>query len=509
MTLGGGAVTFLEEPMLQFGGSNPFVDPKTGLALFGTYSAPKTPINIGIIGDKETIQQTRSLLSKMALPIPGNAKQPTLTPSFPGLSTSSPFKCELAVRDDWIRAIKSDRISELDMISTKSKRISTAVGLFVDHMETVTDRDEVPDIFICAVPRKLLRVCATKSTSSGTGDKIRTRRPRHDTGSQNLFEYLPADYREKHQKFVMETSAEDFHNLLKARAMRFVPRTQMIKPDTLDGMAEDEPGSARRKTQHNATLAWNLATALLYKSECKLWRPAHMPNNVCFVGVSFYRTLRSLGGAMGTSLAQIFTPEGEGMVLRGDEFPWASRRSPHLRASSAERLLKGALDLYTRQTDGAPPRRVVLHKSSKYSDEELAGFRKAVGKIDHDFVALLTHPGGVAVFRQGKHPVLRGTMITLPGGRCLLYTSGYVPFLGSYPGSHVPNPLEVAELIGDTPREQICKEILMLTKLNWNSANFSSRVPITLQFSRGVGEIMKEMPADTPFLRKHKYMYYM
>lgn len=509
MTPVGGTVTFLEEPQLQFGGANPFVDPKTGLTLFGTYSAPKTTINLGIIGDNETIQKTRSTLSKMALYIPGDLKQPTLTPAFPGIALSSPFKCELAVHDEWVRIIKSDQISALEMTPTKSKRITRAVDMFIDQIETVTARDEVPDIFICAVPRKLLSLCENVRTLSGVTAKKRTKRTRHIANSQKLFEYLPENYREKHKRIAMEESTENFHNQLKARAMQFVPRTQMIKPKTLDSMAEDEPGPARRRTQHIATLAWNLATALLYKSECRLWRLTHMPNNVCFVGISFYRVLRNIGVTMGTSLAQIFTPDGEGMVLRGDEFPWPGHGSPHLNASSAERLLKGALDLYTRQTGGSPPRRVVLHKSSKYSGEELDGFKKAAGDIDHDFVALLTHSSGVAVFRQGKHPVLRGTMITLPGGRTLLYTSGYVPFLGSYPGPHVPRPLEIAEQIGDSPREQICKEILMLTKLNWNSAAFSSGVPITLQFSRGVGAIMKEIPRDFSVQRQHKYMYYM
>ena len=43
--------------------------------------------------------------------------------------------------------------------------------------------------------------------------------------------------------------------------------------------------------------------------------------------------------------------------------------------------------------------------------------------------------------------------------------------------------------------DMVLREILALTKLNWNSADFSVSEPITLAFSRRVGEILAEMPA--------------
>ena len=35
---------------------------------------------------------------------------------------------------------------------------------------------------------------------------------------------------------------------------------------------------------------------------------------------------------------------------------------------------------------------------------------------------------------------------------------------------------------------------MVLTKMNWNSAGFAGAVPVTVRFSRRVGEILKEMP---------------
>ena len=79
-------------------------------------------------------------------------------------------------------------------------------------------------------------------------------------------------------------------------------------------------------------------------------------------------------------------------------------------------------------------------------------------------------------------------------------------------GKHIgrpthPSPLPVTDYVGDTPKSQLLREILVLTKMNWNSANFAGLLPITLRFSRLVGETLREVLADrTP---NPKYKFYM
>jgi len=48
---------------------------------------------------------------------------------------------------------------------------------------------------------------------------------------------------------------------------------------------------------------------------------------------------------------------------------------------------------------------------------------------------------------------------------------------------------------------------MMLTKMNWNSANMSGLMPITLRFSRMVGDILREVPEDQ--VPQPKYKFYM
>ncbi len=93
------------------------------------------------------------------------------------------------------------------------------------------------------------------------------------------------------------------------------------------------------------------------------------------------------------------------------------------------------------------------------------------------------------------------------GDAWYLYTSGYLTSLGGYPHGHVPSPLQVTDHVGDTAPTQLLREILVLTKMNLNSANMSGLMPITLRFSRLVGDILREVPeSQTP---QPKYKYYM
>ena len=87
----------------------------------------------------------------------------------------------------------------------------------------------------------------------------------------------------------------------------------------------------------------------------------------------------------------------------------------------------------------------------------------------------------------------------------LVYTTGYIPFLRCYPGFRIPQPLEVTENWGSLSFREVAEE-LRLTKLNWNTAAFCCVDPITIAFSRRVGDILKMADPENP--ARH-YRYYM
>lgn len=152
------------------------------------------------------------------------------------------------------------------------------------------------------------------------------------------------------------------------------------------------------------------------------------------------------------------------------------------------------------------PGRVVLHKWQRYWTDELQGFQEALTDVgSYDLVAFSDR--GIRLFRAGQHPPLRGTLVQLAPRNALLFTRGFVHYLGAYPGMREPRPIEIVEHFGSTSMSELASEILALTKMDWNSAMFAGKEPITTAFSDDVGHILAELlPGAEP---RPQYRFYM
>jgi argonaute-like protein implicated in RNA metabolism and viral defense len=167
--------------------------------------------------------------------------------------------------------------------------------------------------------------------------------------------------------------------------------------------------------------------------------------------------------------------------------------------------MRDAVALYKRQNENRLPSRIVLHKSSRFTDQELRGFKDGCGTVPHtDFVTLGWR--GIQFHRPGIYPPLRGMYVKFDDRNFLLYTVGYVPFLRTYPGAATPQPIEILEHHGDSAWDVVLREVLALTKMNWNTADFSCAKPMTLAFAQRVGQILAEIKAGDP---RPEYRFYM
>jgi DNA-binding Lrp family transcriptional regulator len=72
-----------------------------------------------------------------------------------------------------------------------------------------------------------------------------------------------------------------------------------------------------------------------------------------------------------------------------------------------------------------------------------------------------------------------------------LENQGYVKSLKTYPGIGIPKPLEFHIDGGKTRLEKLGKEILALTKMDWNSTNLMLREPVTIKYASNIVEILK------------------
>jgi hypothetical protein len=363
------------------------------------------------------------------------------------------------------------------------------------EMRSLKALDVGPDVVICAMSKPLEELC-----NVGIAQYDRQQVATDDgIDPDDLAEIIAeTEGEDKDAEEIDAGTARSLRRGLKAACMNMLP-TQLMWHRTLAGSAG---------VQDLATRAWNLTIALLYKAEIIPWRLSDVIEGSCFIGISFFHEDEAKSDTLRTSVAQAFTERGEGFVLQGNSFEWDSRktgeRSPHLSRAQAKALLEKVLHTYDSQV-GGPPRKVVIHKTSRYTEEERSGFEEALGNISH-FGLLTISRRGIICLRPGKKAVLRGTVVDFLQKRGLIYTMGYVPFLRCYPGFRVPQPLEITENWGSISLNEAAGDIMKLTKLNWNTAAFNCRDPITIAFSRRVGDILKLAKGKEPALH---YRYYM
>ena len=182
-------------------------------------------------------------------------------------------------------------------------------------------------------------------------------------------------------------------------------------------------------------------------------------------------------------------------------------KRPHLSNEQSYSLLKDALIKY-KFALGMMPGRLVLHKTSNYYEDEMDGFIKAMEEAnitEYDIITVMETE--LRFFRNNLYPPVRGSLFSLSEERHILYTRGSVHQYQTYPGMYIPAPIEIRIVKNVSSVKTICREILGLTKMNWNNTQFDNKYPITIACARRVGEIMKYLgDKDIP---KESYAFYM
>lgn len=459
---------WIDEPALLFANGKKHVDPKTGIPLYGPRSfgtsRHKPVIHIGFIGTSNSVDNARKFLDLCSQGIAGDDTQAP----FPGCTSEIGFRCNLLMPDELVEPISRQDERQVLQTTRQRERFEQFLFLLENKLSILTQRDHPLDYVVLVLTEELYRKCRV------------------------------AEYAENKTRI-----HRDLRRAFKAMAMRYHAPTQILL-ETTTGLV-----STTRKMDHEAKIAWNLFTGMYFKVDGLPWGPTGLPGGSCFVGVSFYRPLGDRSN-LRTSVVQAFDENGEGLILRGHKFVWnddENGRSPHLTTRLASELVDMVLDRYRLENKGVLPRRIVLHKSSRFEPEEREGFEDVLTGVNVPYDLVSLSPTSEArLIRIGKYPPLRGTVFSV-GDMSFCYTSGYLRSQGGYPHGHVPSPIQIADHVGSTPRTQLLREVMTLTKMNWNSANMSGLMPITLRFSRLVGDILREVPEEAA--PQPKYLYYM
>jgi hypothetical protein len=493
-----------EEPLLQFGENHDGRTPKEGLVVGGPYDlrlggAHRSQVRLGLIGPEGAVKATRTFLRRLEMGFPAERTNLALFPDFPGFEPV--FRSALDFREASQVVIPEAKYNAA-LAGTQGEAFVKLVDLFGNAVQELADRELSVDVAICCLPRELRTKCATVESSLPRKliRALRREQKVRSTGQEQLFGLTsggePSTIEEAADPQPEDLLRRNFRSALKGRAMEARLPIQIVT----EHLWED-----RRDNEDPATRGWNLAVALFYKAGGIPWRADMRVDEACFVGVSFHHLRTHTEHVVYSSLAQAFSSDGEGFALRGESVPYdEKRKQPYLTAEKARSLMSTVLEAYRDRT-GRDPVRLVLHKTTAFTEAEREGIAEALISVPQVQLLTIRSRHDFRLLRQGVYPPHRGTACRL-GEAAFLFTVGYQPQHLTYPGPHVPVPLE---LVGADPDEfdGIANDLLCLTKMNWNSARSAAGLPITLSFARKVGGIMAELP---PEVSPHpSFRYYM
>lgn len=492
-------VDHFDEPELDFKYDQRSHHPKDGLFLYGPYDAPRKvrEVRIGVIGTKEGISHFRfwsdRLLSGIPVPPPGptEKKDRLHLADFAGLEetfgiTFDPQRCRALT-------VEFDAIERATRMENMHEAVNAVARIYTDRMDKFRRNEEgAIDVWIFVVPEIVYERCRPESRRTGLtlvrGKAPKRQRTRSFQGSL----LLDDSFDPKIENFFDDIP--DFRRHIKARLLSIAP-SQILRESTLEPTAFlNSAGYPKRTTQDAATVAWNLATGLYYKTqERPPWRLSNVRDGVCYIGM-VYKNLPNNRDNHVCCAAQMFLTEGDGVVFRGANGPWKTGDYEyHLSASAAEELLGTVIEAY-RDMHSEPPKELFIHGQASFNDEEWQAFCRAAPKGTNVVGVRIKSTGGDAkLFRAGDYPVIRGTALQLNDRNAYLWTSGYVPQLDTYIGPETPNPLMVTILRSKNRRpkmQTVLADIMGLTKINYNSCNFNDGLPVTVRFARMVGDIL-------------------
>jgi len=248
--------------------------------------------------------------------------------------------------------------------------------------------------------------------------------------------------------------------------------------------------------------AWNISTTLYYKAGGILWRLGEVRENVCYLGLVYKKVDDNDKNKNACCAAQMFLDSGDGMVFRGNIGPWYNPETKeyHLEKPDAKELLTKLLMSFKEKSEyNRYPEEVFIHANTYFDDEEWSGFQEAAEGKSKIIGVRIRDDGSFKLYRDFTYCVPRGTVLTIDKKRAYMWSKGFIPRMQTQLGLETPNPLSVEIIRGEAELVTVCKDILSLTKLNYNTCIYGDGIPVTLRFAEMKGEILtagKDIKAD-------------
>lgn len=477
----------IPEPSLTFGYNQKLHDPRDGLTLFGPFSRNKLKgqVNVGIIGPKTQRDYFKEYLTRIHRPI-FSSEPDKARPYFPGLE--SVFGVNINFDNLVERDVSSDEIEKYLKFTDGHQRVHNLVNLYSIPLEKYGNQEEMPvTVWFVVIPDKIY-----------TFGRPKSRIPKAD---DNIKDGIRAKFRSFDQIFLFDDMAKlqeayefeiNFHHQLKAKLLPSKVVTQIIRESTIayDQIWGDQKRiDAERK--FDTAKAWNIATTFYYKAGGTPWKLGDVREKVCYLGLVYKKTEADEDNSNACCAAQMFLDSGDGMVFRGNLGPWYNpiTKEYHLKKKDSFELLTQSLDAF-KEKSGFYPEQIFIHARTNFDDEEWEGFTSAASGKTNVVGIKIRSDGTFKIYRDYSYCVPRGTALQVTKTQGYLWSRGFVPRLQTQMGLEVPNPLNIEIIRGDIDFKTVCKDVLSLTKLNYNACIFGDGLPVTLRFANSIGEVL-------------------
>jgi hypothetical protein len=207
----------------------------------------------------------------------------------------------------------------------------------------------------------------------------------------------------------------------------------------------------------------------------------------------------------------VFDAEGSGLefVAYDAHEVDVQRENPFLSQTEMFRVMSRSLDLYRRRHSGRTPRRVTVHKTTEFKQEEISGCMEALHLCEAvDLIQVVEDVGwrgaridpsrdGGAKGQPAGFPVGRGSLIPLSGKECLLWMHGDVQGLSDrsyFQGSRsTPRPIRLIRHAGHGSWDNTARSALALGKMNWNNDALYDSLPVTMSYAKVLARVVKRM----------------
>lgn len=287
----------------------------------------------------------------------------------------------------------------------------------------------------------------------------------------------------------------DLHNYIKAFAVQRNISTQLIREKTIE-------------SNLSCQISWWLSLAFYVKSLRTPWILTNLDKETAFAGLGYSLNHDSDKKKIVLGCSHIYTAEGQGLkykLSKINDFNLDRRNNPFLSEHEAYQLGITIRELFYKSV-GELPKRVVLHKQTHFTKDEIIGLTQSlkhsgIENVDLIEITYEDYARFVAItlrnnyFETDGFPVSRGSCFVTDKDIAYLFTHGIAPSIRNpnfkyfKGGTSIPIPLKIRKHYGNSNISTIATEILGLSKMNWNSFDLYAKLPCTIQSSSAIAKI--------------------